>query len=109
MARLSEAALRRLDEARERADGLSQELSDPAIFEDARRAAEVGREQAELSAVVEHYDRYRALLSQLEQAESLLGVNGSAAEAPEDAEMEAMARTEIEEIEPQLDTVVTSL
>ena len=36
MARLSEAALRRLDEARERAEALSQELSDPAIFEDAR-------------------------------------------------------------------------
>jgi peptide chain release factor 1 len=109
MARLSEAALRRLDDARERADTLSEELSDPAIFEDARRAADVGREQAELSAVVEHYDRYRALLAQIEQAEDLLGVNGNAPEGQEDAEMQAMARAEIEEIEPRLETVVSSL
>ncbi len=109
MARLSEAALRRLDEARERADSLSEELSDPAIFEDARRAAEVGREQAELAAVVEHYDRYRTLLGQIEQAEDLLGLNGNAPDETEDAEIQAMARAEIEEIEPQLDTVVSSL
>jgi peptide chain release factor 1 len=109
MARLSEAALRRLDEARERADGLSQELSDPAIFEDARRAAEVGREQAELSEVVERYDRYRALLGQIEQAEGLLHVNGNASSEPEDAEMQTMAQAEIDEVEPQLEAVIASL
>jgi peptide chain release factor 1 len=109
VARLSEAALKRLDEARERSDALSGELSDPAIFEDARRAADVGREQAELSAVVEQYDRYRALLGQISQAEDLLGPNGKESDDAEDAEMQAMARAEIEEIEPQLDSVVSSL
>ncbi|MGI9149569.1 MAG: peptide chain release factor 1 [Chloroflexota bacterium] len=109
MARLSEVALRRLDEARERADSLSDELSDPAIFEDARRAAEVGREQAELSAVVEHYDRYLALLGQIEQAEDLLGADGNAHDEYEDAEMQAMARAEIEDVEPQLGAVISEL
>ncbi|HLZ28050.1 MAG TPA: peptide chain release factor 1 [Chloroflexota bacterium] len=109
MARLSEAAIRRLDEARERAEALSQELSDPAIFEDARRAAEVGREQAELSEVVGRYDRYRTLVGQIEQAEGLLHVNGSVASEPDDAEMQAMAQAEIDEIEPQLEAVVASL
>jgi peptide chain release factor 1 len=110
MARLSEAALRRLDEARERAAALSEELSDPTIFEDARRAAEVGREQADLAVVVEQYDRYRGLLGQIEQAEDLLAApNGTAQENADDAEMQAMARAEIDEIEPQLESVVKSL
>jgi len=109
VARLSDVALRRLDEARERAAALSEELSDPAIFEDARRATEVGREQAELSAVLEHYDRYRDLLGQIEQAEDLLGQNGNAQDEQEDAEMQAMARAEIDEIEPQLESSISSL
>jgi peptide chain release factor 1 len=111
MARLSESALRRLDEARERAETLSRELSDPTIFEDARRAAEVGREQADLAAVVEHYDRYRALLGQIEQAEDLLRVNGKAEseDEQEHAEMQAMAQAEIEEVEPQLESVISDL
>src|ERR1700730_3730059 len=102
MARLSEAALKRLDDARGRAEVLSEELSDPAIFEDARRAAEVGREQAELATVVEHYDRYRGLLGQLGQAEDLLK-DGA------DDDMQALARAEIEDIEPQLDAAISSL
>jgi peptide chain release factor 1 len=111
MARLSDAALRRLDEARERAVALGEELSDPAIFEDGRRAAEVGREQAELSAVVEQYERYRALLGQIEQAESLLHVNGQALteDEPEDAEMQAMALAEVDELAPKLDAVIATL
>jgi peptide chain release factor 1 len=110
MARLSEAALRRLDEARERADELSKELSDPAIFEDARRAADVGREQAELASVVERYDHYLAVLSQIEQAESLLRVDGQAREdEAEDAEMKAMAQAEIEALEPQVEAAIASL
>jgi peptide chain release factor 1 len=102
MARLSEGALKRLDDARGRAEELSKELSDPAIFEDARRAAEVGREQAELATVVEHFDRYRGLLGQLGQAEDLL--NDGA-----DEDMQALARDEIKDIEPQIDSVIASL
>src|SRR5260370_510436 len=111
MPRLSEAALRRLDEARERAAALSEELSDPTIFEDARRAAEVGREQADLATVVERYDRYRALLGQIEQAEDLLRVNGTveSEDEQEHAEMQAMARAEIDEVEPQLESVIADL
>ena len=40
MARLTEAALARLEDARQRAETLSKELSDPATFSDGRRAAD---------------------------------------------------------------------
>ncbi len=102
MARLSETAVKRLHEARERANALSTELSDPATFGDPRRAAELGREQVELASVVEQYERYAALVGELEQAEVLLG-DGA------DEDMQALAREEIEDIEPQLEAVVTSL
>ena len=72
MERLTEPALKRLEEARARLDELGRELSDPATFNDGRRAADLGREQAELGPVVQSYQRYRGLLDQLEQADDLL-------------------------------------
>jgi peptide chain release factor 1 len=102
MARLSDGAIKRLEDARERVAALSTELSDPSIFEDARRAADVGREQVELSAVSEHYDEYRRLVDQAEQARAMLG-DGV------DEDMQALAREEIETIEPRIDAVIASL
>jgi peptide chain release factor 1 len=102
MARLSEPALKRLDEARARADELTRELSDPATFSDARRAAELGREQGELASVVESYERYHALVGQIGQAEELLR-DGA------DEDLHALAQQEIAELEPQVDEVIGSL
>jgi peptide chain release factor 1 len=102
MARLSEPALKRLDEARARADELTRELSDPATFSDARRAAELGREQGELTSVVESYERYQGLVDQIEQAEELLR-DGA------DDDLRALARQEIADLEPQVDQVISGL
>jgi peptide chain release factor 1 len=102
VARLSEAGLKRLEDARVRADSLSAELSDPATFGDARRAADLGREQAELAGVVDQFERYQSLVSQLTDAEELL--NDGA-----DEDMRALASAEIAEIEPRLETVVAGL
>jgi peptide chain release factor 1 len=102
MARLSEAALKRLDEARARSAELARELSDPATFGDARRAADLGREQVELSSVVESYEQYQALLGQIEQARELLR-DGA------DDDLRALAREELDELEPRVDEVVASL
>jgi peptide chain release factor 1 len=102
MPRLSEPALRRLDEARARSDELARELSDPATFGDARRAAELSREHSELADVVARYDQYTALASRLEEAESLLG-DGA------DDDMRALAQEEIAAVQPELEQVVHGL
>jgi peptide chain release factor 1 len=102
VARLTESALKRLDEARARADELATELSNPATFEDARRAAELGREQGELANVVEQYDRYQAVVAEMEGAEELLR-DGA------DEEMRALAREELLGLESQLDVVISGL
>src|SRR5919202_2735555 len=102
MPRLSEAALERLADAERRYQAGGEELSDPATFNDARRAADLGREQAELAWVVEGYQRYRGLLDQIEQAEDLLR-DGA------DDDLRDLARQEIAELEPQVEDIVSGL
>ena len=101
MPRLSEAAVKRLDEARTRSEELARESSDPSL-RDARRAADLSREHSELSELAERYGHYTELLARLQQAEDLL--HDSA-----DEDMQALAREELAEVEPQIDDVVGSL
>jgi peptide chain release factor 1 len=102
VARLTEGALKRLEEARGRADELATELSNPATFEDARRAAELGREQSELAQVVERFERYQILLGQIDEAEELLK-DGA------DEDMRALAEQEVADVEPQVEAIVADL
>jgi peptide chain release factor 1 len=102
MPRLTDAALKRLEEARERSDELARELSDPTTFDDARRAAELSREHSELADVVGKYERYAALASRLDEAEDLLR-DGA------DEDMQGLAREEVAAVQPELDAVVDSL
>src|SRR5918997_185268 len=102
MARLTEAALARLEEVRERAETLAKELSDPATFSDARRAAELSREHAELSGVVSRYEQYQTLLAQLDEAEALLR-DGA------DDELKELARDELQALEPQVEEAIEGL
>jgi peptide chain release factor 1 len=102
MPRLSEPALKRLDEARARSEELARELSDPATFGDARRAADLSREHSELAETVGKYERYRALATQLDEAEDLLR-DGA------DEEMRTLAREEVESLDPEIDQIVESL
>jgi peptide chain release factor 1 len=102
MARLTEGGLERLEEARRRYDELSQELSDPGVFGDQRRAAELAREQADLGPVVGQYEQYRSLVEQVGHAQELLQ-DGT------DDDMRELAQAELEELEPQIDEVVGGL
>src|SRR5215831_3724056 len=102
MARLSDVALKRLEEARARSDELARELANPATFEDARRAAELSREHSELADIAARYDRYTELVARLDEAEDLLR-DGA------DEDLQALAREEVAEVEPQIDEVVEGL
>ena len=102
MNRLSETAVQRLEAARERYTAIGEELSNPATFGDQRRAADLGREQAELTEVVAHYERYRAALREAEQTEELLR-DGA------DEEMKELAREELGSLETEVEGIVESL
>ncbi|HEY1298597.1 MAG TPA: peptide chain release factor 1 [Chloroflexota bacterium] len=102
MARLSDVALKRLEEARARSDELTRELADPATFEDARRAADLSREHSGLADIAARYERYTELVGRLAEAEDLLR-DGA------DEDLQALAREEVAEVEPQIDEVVEGL
>jgi peptide chain release factor 1 len=102
MARLTEGALKRLAEARERAAALATELADPSTFEDARRAAELGREQAELATTVDLFDRYQVLIERVDEAEAVLRDGG-------DDELRELAEAELSDADERLEPIVKEL
>lgn len=72
---------------------INQELTE--VGEDYQRAAELGRERAELEPIVETFRAYRSLQEELEQARLLLDA--------EDPELQEMAQTEVAELESTLE------
>lgn len=73
----------------------------PEVASDSRQLAKLGREQAELTQVVETYTEYRKTSEALEEAKTLLH--------EEDKEMREMARMEIEELEPKQEELLQKL
>ena len=73
----------------------------PEVASDSRQLAKLGREQAELTQVVETYTEYRKTAEALEEAKTLLH--------EEDKEMREMARMEIEELEPKQEELLQKL
>lgn len=62
----------RLDQLADRHEEVSGLLSDPAVINDQKQFRELSQEYAETEPVVEAYQRYRALLDDLAEAQSLL-------------------------------------
>jgi len=69
-------------------------MSDPAVTGDYNRLRQVGQERSELEPIVEAFQRLKAVQQELEGARGL-------AEISDDAEMAAMAREEVVQLEQQ--------
>jgi peptide chain release factor 1 len=76
-----------------RYEEIDRQLGDPAVASDYQKVAEYAQERSNLQPIAEGYYRYRALLDQIEQAQSL--VDG------DDAEMRDLAAEELASLEPQ--------
>ena len=81
----------------ERASQLEQQLADPALAQDRKRFAEVGKELATLRPVVEAGERYRATHTGIADAEAMLG--------DADPEVAELARAELEELSGDLEEI----
>ena len=101
MSPLSGAAVERLEAAEKRYHELSEELANPDTFADQRRAAELGREQAELADVVSQFGQYRGFTAELEQAEEMARDG--------DEEMKELAREEVANLQARIEDAVASL
>ena len=74
---------------------LSDLLSSPDISTDIKKMTELSKEQSALSNIVDKTNQYKDTIAQIEDAKTMLG----------DSEMSDMAKEELKELEPQLQTI----
>jgi len=82
-----------------RFDEIQQELTE--VGEDYQRAAELGRERAELEPFVKTYQEFKSVTEQIDQARNL--------HDSDDPDMRALAVEELEILEPKLDELEAQL
>ena len=89
----------RLENIKRSYNALTERLGDPDVLGDSKLLQKVMSDRASSEEVVLAYDEYSGLLLELEEAKELFQ------EAGDDPEMKEMARSEMKEIEPQLDPI----
>ena len=73
----------------------------PEIVSDSKELAKLGKEQADLTQVVETYEEYKKSAEALQEAKELL--------MEDDKEIKEMAKMEIEELEPKIEELLGQL
>ncbi len=98
---MKDSLLQKLDTLHERFAEVGALLSDPEVMGDQNRQRELGREYAELEPVVKAYERYQAIISNIDEAKSLMEDG--------DADMREMAEEEIKNGELELEPLNVEL
>lgn len=80
---------------------LEQLLMDPAVIKDPKKLAQYGKEQAQIKDIVDVFSDYERVIEHLNDAKELLN--------EKDSEMVALAKSEIEELEPKLEALTARL
>ncbi len=80
---------------------ITELMMQPEIVSDNKELAKLGREQADLTQVVEAYQEYKNTAQALEDAKQLL--------QEDDKEIKEMAKMEIEELEPKVEDLLGKL
>lgn len=80
---------------------INELMMSPDVVTDNKMLAKLGREQADLTQVVETYTDYKKCVEQLEEAKILL--------SEDDKEIKEMAKMEIEELEPKQEEYLNKL
>ena len=94
---LDDSMIGRLDGIKRSYNALTERLGDPDVLEDSKLLQKVMSDRASIDEVVQSYDEYCRLLEEMNGATELFQ------DAGDDIELKEMARTEMKEIEPQLD------
>ncbi|MFO0728577.1 MAG: peptide chain release factor 1 [Myxococcota bacterium] len=93
--------LKQLEDVERRYEDLTARLADPRLATNIDELTKVMKERAKLEEVVRAFRDYRKLASDLEEAKKLL--------AGDDADMREMAKAEIKDLEPKLETLDAAL
>ena len=82
-------------------DDIGQKLSDPKIASDPKELQTLGKKRAQLEPVVAKYEEYKSAVKSVAEAKELLKSG--------DSELEALAREEISELEPKIESFTHDL
>src|SRR6185295_14402209 len=92
----------KLDSIEEKYEEFTRALSDPETLTDQQKYARIAKQHRDLEEVVAKYREYKALDRGISETKELL-------DAEDDAEMLALARAELAELEQRRDTVEAEL
>ncbi|MFZ5940018.1 MAG: peptide chain release factor 1 [Bacteroidota bacterium] len=92
----------RLEGVKVRFEEIGQMLSDPSVIGDMKRYVQMNKEYRHLEPIVEAYNSYRNLLSNLNDARQILA-------SEKDEEMREMAKAEIEELTEKKDPLLEEI
>ena len=90
--------LTRLDGLKLKYEEIGQKLTDPEVIADVKQFIQFNKEYRELEPIIEASERYRTTIANLTEAKDILAND-------KDEEMREMARGEIAELEPKIETL----
>ena len=90
--------LTRLDGLKLKYEEIGQKLTDPEVIADVKQFIQFNKEYRELEPIIEASERYRTAIANLTESKDILAND-------KDEEMREMARGEIAELEPKIETL----
>ncbi len=94
--------LSKLEGLRQKFEEIGQQITDPAVMADMKRYVSLNKEYRELEPIVDAYDKYKNILSNIESSKALLSTE-------KDDEMREMAKMEIESLEEEQENLETEI
>jgi peptide chain release factor 1 len=92
----SNMILEKLEGVKIRFEEVSQLITDPDVIADMKRYVKLNKEYKELEPIVDAYKRYKEILSNLDEAKSIINTE-------KDPELREMAKMEIDELSGQVE------
>ncbi|PKP36491.1 MAG: peptide chain release factor 1, partial [Bacteroidetes bacterium HGW-Bacteroidetes-15] len=86
--------LAKLEGLRRKFEEIGQQITDPSVMSDMKRYISLNKDYRELEPLVEAYDKYKNILSNITSAKSILSIE-------KDEEMREMAKMEIDSLEEE--------
>jgi peptide chain release factor 1 len=90
--------LDKLEALKLRYQDLEMQLSDPGVVNDLSRFKKIGKEYRDLEPIVETYEKYKSILSNLKFSKQLL-------ETEKDPDMREMAKEEVDSLQSQVEPI----
>ncbi len=98
MAVVTTPLLEKLEILKQKYDDIAVQIADPEIISDQKKYVKLNKEFHDLGEIVQAYQDYKMALSNMAEAKELL-------ETESDAELREMAKAELDDIEPKIESM----